>query len=152
MVQNALSERYHHLDKSASILMHFKNKKAAPLLKRTRVRCERVEWENEELMTLFCMLNEERAILVNFLYQTYCRHPTVDYSYLGDFSGGLLRSLHRRYLDEFGTDPHPGECWNLPRVHSIPWDLTPDKTKYYKDKFISEFVKKSVLYEPDDCL
>jgi len=31
--QNALSEKYHHLDKSTSILMNFKTKRDVPLLK-----------------------------------------------------------------------------------------------------------------------
>ena len=146
---NALSRKYLHLDQSASVLMNFKNKRAAPLLKRSRLMREQIQRENIELVTLFWMLIEERDILVDFLYRVYCRHRVADFSYLGDYSGGLLRRLHRRFLDEFGSDTHPGACWNLPRVHSIPCDLPPGKLKFYKDKFVTEVLKKSVLYEPD---
>jgi len=148
--QNILFEKYHHLDKSTSVLMKFKIKKAVPLLRHARLLEEKVNKENRELTTLFWMLMEERDILVNFLYLIYCRHCMIDFSYLGEYSGGLLSRLHKRYLDEFGSDPHPGQCWNLSRVHLRPRDLPPDKLNYYKDKFISEFFEKSILYEPDN--
>jgi len=48
--------------------MHFKTKRAAPLLKRAQLLLEQVKEENRELITLFWMLIEERDILVNFLY------------------------------------------------------------------------------------
>jgi len=88
--------------------MNFKTKKAVPLLKRARLLREQIREENRELITLFWMLIEKRDILVNFLYLIYCGHYNVDFSYLEEFSGGLLRRLHKRYLDEFGSDPRPG--------------------------------------------
>jgi len=109
--------------------MNFKTKRAVSSLKRAKILREQVKEENEELTTLFWMLVVERDILVNFLYLIYRRHYIVNFSYLGDFSGGLLRRLHKRYLNEFGSNPHPGQCWNLLRVHLFPCDIPPHPRK-----------------------
>lgn len=147
-----LSNKYYRLNKCAAVLASFKDQKVAPRLNMAHLCYDKLLEENRELIILFWMLIEDKYILEDFQYKAYCRHPTVDFSYMGDFCGDLLRYLHKRYLDKFSSDPNPGDCWNLPRVNSILRRLPPEKLKYYKDKFIYELFKKSTLYEPDENL
>lgn len=93
---NIQSDKYHRSNRSAAMLASFKHQEATPRLRRAHLRYDGLLKENRKLITLFWMLIEERDILVNFLYKAYCRHLTVDFLYLCDFSGGLLRRLHKR--------------------------------------------------------
>lgn len=67
-----------------------------------------------------------------------------NFSFLNYDFGGLVRRLHKRYLDEHGLDPHPEECWNLPRVNTISIiieSFPSDKVKFNKNTFILNIIK-----------
>ena len=64
--------------------------------------------ERKQRVNIILDGDEDKDILISFLYKVYCRHSIIDFSYLGEFSGGLHRHFHKRYLDESRSDPRPG--------------------------------------------